>query len=169
MHAVQTKLDRIDLKILTILQEDARLSNIILAERVGLSASPCLERVKRLEKSKLITAYRAVLYLEKLMPHVYAYMEITLGSHRQQDFMNFEKYARKQPEIMACSLISGDFDYLIRVIAADITHLHAISEKMFVADIGIHKHFTYICVKNVKDTTEVPLEILLKARQETLL
>lgn len=167
--AGQIKLDRIDLQILAIIQQDARLTNVMLAERVGLSASPCLERVRRLEKGKLISAYRAVLNLEKLIPHLYTYMEVTLQSHHLQDFMRFEKYVLKQPEILTCSLISGDFDYLIRVIATDIAHLHSISERMFNAEVGVEKHFTYICVKTVKDTTEVPIDALLAARQKTVL
>jgi len=165
----QLKLDRIDLQILAIIQQDARLTNVMLAERIGLSASPCLERVRRLEKGKLVTAYRAVLNLEKLIPHLYTYMEVTLKSHHAQDFMRFEKYVLKQPEMLTCSLISGDFDYLIRVISTDIAHLHAISERMFNAEVGVEKHFTYICVKTVKDTTEVPIDALLAARQHTAL
>lgn len=165
----QTKLDRIDLQILAIIQQDARLTNVVLADRIGLSASPCLERVRRLEKAKLVTAYRAVLNLERLIPHVYAYMEVTLESHHPQDFMKFEKYIQKQPEVLACSLISGDFDYLIRVVATDIAHLHTISERMFSAEIGIDKHFTYICVKTVKDTTEIPIDTMIAARQHTAL
>jgi DNA-binding Lrp family transcriptional regulator len=165
----QPKLDRIDLQILAILQQDARLTNVMLAERVGLSASPCLERVRRLEKAKLVSAYRAVLNLERLIPHVYAFMEVTLVSHHPQDFLRFERYIQNQPEVLACSLISGDFDYLIRVVATDIAHLHAVSERMFRAEIGIDKHFTYICVKMVKDTTEIPIEVMLAARQQTAL
>ena len=118
-----------------------------------------------------MTAYRAILNLEKLIPHLYTYMEVTLRSHRLQDFMGFEKYVLRQPEILTCSLISGDFDYLIRVIASDIAHLHAISERMFNAEIGVEKHLTYICVKTVKDTTEIPIPIdaLPAARQRTVL
>ena len=116
-----------------------------------------------------MTAYRAVLNLERLIPHVYSYMEVTLESHRPQDFLRFERYVLRQPEVLTCSLISGDFDYLIRVVAIDIAHLHLISERMFRAEVGIDKHFTYICVKSVKDTTEIPIESMLAARQQTAL
>ena len=115
-NAGRSSLDRIDLQILATLQQDGRLTNAALAERVGLSASPCLQRVQRLEKAKLVTAYRAVLNLERLIPHVYSYMEVTLESHRPQDFLRFEHYVLRQPEVLTCSLISGDFDYLIRVV-----------------------------------------------------
>ena len=163
------KLDRIDLKILTVLQTEARITNVALAERVGLSASPCLERVKRLEKAKLVKSYGAALNIEKLIRHVYAYMEVTLESHHAEDFARFERYVTGQAEILSCSLLSGDFDYLLRVIAADVTHLHEVSERMFNAKVGVHKHFTYIVVKTVKDSNFIPLDRLQAAKRETAL
>lgn len=165
---LKIKLDRIDLKILLLLQKDARITNSALAEKVGLSSSPCLERVRKLEKAKLINQYRAVLNTERLIQHVHVFMEITLEKHFSQDFVLFEKYICAMPEVLSCSLISGDFDYLLRVMAVDVAHLHSISQRMFAAEIGIAKHFTYISLKNVKDTTEVPLEELLDARQQTV-
>jgi len=163
------KLDCIDLKILTLLQRDARITNAALAEKVGLSPSPCLERVRKLEKGKLISEYRAILNAERLIQHVHVFMEITLEKHFSRDFQVFEKYIAGLPEVLSCSLISGDFDYLLRVIAVDVAHLHSISQRMLAAQVGIAKHFTYISLKNVKDTTEIPIEQLLEARPHTVL
>lgn len=167
--ALNIKLDRIDLKILLLLQTDARITNSALAEQVGLSPSPCLERVRKLEKAKLISQYRAILNIERLIQHVYVFMEITLENHDPQHFSLFEKYVSGMPEVLNCTLISGDFDYLLKVIAVDIVHLHSISQSMLAANIGIAKHFTYISLKTVKDTAEIPVEKLLAARRQTVL
>ena len=84
------KLDQIDIKILASLQSDCNMTNVELADIVGLSPSPCLQRVKRLEKAGYIQTYRAVINLRKLTDYVTVFIEVTLADHRRADFQKFE-------------------------------------------------------------------------------
>lgn len=154
------KLDNLDFKILAVLQRDARITNLKLAEEIGLSASPCLERVKRLEKAGIIANYHARVDPSRVVPHIYAYVEITLKQHEREDFRRFEKYAAQNRCIQECSLISGNFDYMVKIVARDIQHFHLIMDEMMNAQIGLAKHFTYIVIKPVKSTGVLPLDIL---------
>jgi DNA-binding Lrp family transcriptional regulator len=86
-----SKLDRIDINILTRLQADSNLTNVQLANAVGLSPSPCLQRVKRLEKAGLIQGYRAKINLYKLLEHVVVFIEVTLNDHRRNNLIKFER------------------------------------------------------------------------------
>jgi Lrp/AsnC family transcriptional regulator, regulator of ectoine-degradation genes len=154
------KLDSLDFKILGVLQRDAKITNLKLADEIGLSASPCLERVKRLEKAGILPSYHARVEPSRVVPHIYAYVEVTLKQHERDDFRRFEKYAGGHRCILECSLISGNFDYVIKIVARDIQHFHAIMDEMMNAQIGLAKHFTYIVIKPVKSTAELPLDVL---------
>src|ERR687885_2395762 len=101
------KLDRIDINILVQLQKDGRATNVNLAEAVGLSPSPCLQRVKRLEAAGYITGYGAHLNLAKLTDSVTVFTEVTLSDHRREDFVKFESSIRNVDEILECHLVSG--------------------------------------------------------------
>src|SRR5882762_1544129 len=98
------KLDRIDLKILAQLQKNSRVTNVDLAEMVGLSPSPCLMRVKRLEKAGYITGYGAQIKLQKLGDVLMVFTEVTLSDHRRDDFSRFEASIRGIDEIIECHL-----------------------------------------------------------------
>src|SRR5204862_3370831 len=99
------KLDRIDLKILTQLQQSGRITNVELADAVGLSPSPCLTRLKRLEKAGYITGYGAHVRLEKLGDTQTVFTEVTLSDHRREDFARFEASIRGIDEIVECHLV----------------------------------------------------------------
>src|SRR3712207_6665914 len=101
------KLDRIDLRILSHLQKNGRITNVDLAEAVGLSASPCLMRLKRLEKAGYITGYSAHVDLRKLGETITVFTEVTLSDHRRNDFGRFEAYVRNVDEVVECHLVSG--------------------------------------------------------------
>ncbi|MDJ0608838.1 MAG: Lrp/AsnC family transcriptional regulator [Kiloniellales bacterium] len=142
------KLDRIDLKILAALQAEGRLSNVDLAGRVGLSPSPCLQRVKRLEAAGFITGYEAVLDLAKLGETVTVFTEITLTSHARADFLRFEAVIAEEPSVVECHLISGGYDYLVKFLTRGIADYQAIVERLLAADVGIAKYFSYIVIKS---------------------
>lgn len=110
------RLDRIDLKILTQLQQSGRITNVELADAVGLSPSPCLTRVKRLEKAGYITGYGAHINLHKLGEFLTVFTEVTLTEHRSGDFSRFETRIRKLDEIVECHLVSGGYDYLLKFV-----------------------------------------------------
>ena len=114
------QLDRYDLQILNILQEDGRISNQELADRIGLSASPCLRRVKALEQAGLITGYHAVLDAKKMGLSLLALIHISMDLHTPERFNNFEKMIARIPEVLECLLITGqDADYQLKVVVKD--------------------------------------------------
>lgn len=112
-------LDAIDLKILRELQADARLPNITLAERVGLSPSPCSRRVRLLEESGVIEAYRTVLSRPAVGLGLTVFAGVRVERHSRQRKDNFIEAVLTMPEVVACHLVSGDFDFLIEVVVPD--------------------------------------------------
>ncbi len=104
------RLDRIDLKILVELQQNGRATNAAVADKVCLSPSPCLQRVKRLEEAGFIVGYGAQLDIAKLANAIIVFMEITLKDHRREDFATFENGILAFPEILECHLVSGGYD-----------------------------------------------------------
>ena len=154
------KLDRIDLNILAHLQRNGRISNVDLAEAVGLSASPCLQRTKRLESAGYITGYGAQLNLAKLGEVVMVFTELTLNDHRRTDFARFEAAVATIDEIIECHLVSGGYDYLLKFVTRGIAHYQSVIEAMLDRDLGIEKYFSYIVIKSPVVKSGLPLKLL---------
>jgi len=142
------KLDRIDLKILAKLQQAGRITNVELADAVGLSPSPCLTRVKRLEQAGYITGYGAHINLRKLGEFLTIFTEVTLSEHRRGDFSRFESRIFKLDEIVECHLVSGGYDYLLKFVTRGVSHYQSIIEGMLESDYGIEKYFSYVVIKS---------------------
>jgi DNA-binding Lrp family transcriptional regulator len=159
------KLDRIDLNILVQLQKDGRMTNANLAEAVGLSASPCLQRVKRLETAGYITGYGAQVNLAKLTESISVFTEITLVDHRKEDFVKFEANMRNVDELMECHLVSGGYDYVLRFVCRNISHYQERMENLLERNIGIEKYFSYIVLKSPIVKNALPLKALLDTPQ----
>jgi Lrp/AsnC family transcriptional regulator, leucine-responsive regulatory protein len=115
-------LDAIDCRIVAALQADGRLSNTDLAERVGLSASPCLRRVKRLERDGYIDAYRAVLQRERIGLGFSVFVGVKIEGHANDQALTFEKAVLAMPEVVAFHLVSGEVDYFLEVVLPDLEH-----------------------------------------------
>jgi len=115
-------LDGIDCRIVAELQADARLSNVELADRVGLSPSPCLRRVKRLDREGYITGYRAALRRDRIGLGVSVFVGVKLESHANARALNFEDIVCGWPEVIACHLVSGEADYFLEVVVPDLEH-----------------------------------------------
>lgn len=113
-------LDAIDCRIVSELQADGRLSNVELADRVGLSPSPCLRRVKRLERNGLIEGYRAVLRRDRVGLGFSVFVSIKIDGHANERALAFEKAILEMPEVVACHLVSGDADYLLEIVVPDL-------------------------------------------------
>ncbi|MGH8219114.1 MAG: Lrp/AsnC family transcriptional regulator [Steroidobacteraceae bacterium] len=122
-------LDRVDRLILEILQRDARITNAALAERVSLSESACLRRMRALEASGLISGYGARIDQVKSGLPVNVFVSITLDRQDQTDLQAFEEAVRRIPEVMECYLMTGDFDYLLRVVVADTADFERVHSK----------------------------------------
>lgn len=142
------KLDRIDINILAELQKSGRMTNAQLADKVGLSPSPCLARVKRLEDAGYISGYGATINLAKVGQVQIVFTSITLSDHRLTDFMKFEKGIVEFEEIVECHLVSGGFDYLAKFYVRDISHYQEVIEKILERNLGVVKYFSYIVIKS---------------------
>ena len=122
-------MDRIDRAILSALQDNARMSNVDLAHRVGLSQSACLRRVQQLEHSGVIEGYQAVISNKAIGQTITAIIQITLSSQAEQALSSFEAAVERCPYIVACFLMSGESDYVIRVNARDMEHFGTIHKE----------------------------------------
>jgi len=154
------KLDRIDLKILAKLQQAGRVTNVELADAVGLSPSPCLTRVKRLEQAGYITGYGAHLNLGKLGEFLTVFTGVTLSEHRRGDFSRFESRIVKLDEIVECHLVSGGYDYLLKFVTRGVSHYQSIIEGMLESDYGIEKYFSYVVIKSPFIKHHFPIQSL---------
>ena len=152
------KLDRLDLRILSQLQKNGRITNVDLADAVGLSPSPCLIRVKRLEQAGYISGYGAQLRLEKLGDTLTVFTEVTLSDHHREDFARFEAAIREVDEILECHLVSGGYDYLLRFMTRGVNHYQSIIEGLLERNIGIEKYFSFIVIKSPFIKTHYPIE-----------
>ena len=156
-----TKLDAIDLRILDAIQRDGRITNLALAEKVGLSPTPCWMRLRKLEKAGIVSGYHARIAARQVAPVTTVLMEVTLGNHRQADFDRFERAVRDTPEIVACWSVGGGVDYVLKVMARDIDAYQRLIDGLLEREIGIDRYFTYIVTKTVKEETVLPVAYLL--------
>jgi Lrp/AsnC family transcriptional regulator, leucine-responsive regulatory protein len=115
-------MDRLDAQILAVLQEDGRVTNADLAERVRLSPSPCLRRVRRLERDGVISGYRAILDRPKVGLGVTVFVELKVSGHSDRAAHDVEAAVGKVPEVVACHIVSGAADFLLEVVVADLAH-----------------------------------------------
>jgi Lrp/AsnC family transcriptional regulator of ectoine degradation len=155
------KLDPIDLRILEAIQRDGRITKLALAEKVGLSPTPCWVRLRKLEKAGIVSGYHARIALRSLAPIATVMTEVTLGAHRQADFDRFERAIRDVPEIVGCWSLGGGVDYLLKVMTPDIDAYQRLVDSLLERDIGIARYFTYIVTRTVKDEAAVPLSRLM--------
>jgi len=115
-------LDAIDRRIVAEFQADARLSNVQLAEKVGLSPSPCLRRVKRLEQAGYIEGYRATLRRDRIGLGFSVFVGVKIDGHANERALAFEKAVTAMPEVISCHLVSGEADYFLEVVVPDLEH-----------------------------------------------
>lgn len=150
-------LDRLDLNILKALQSDGRISYVDLAERVGLSSTPCIERVKRLEKEGYIDGYYARLNPQLLNYSMLVFVEISLSYQTPDAFQNFNKAVKELPYILECHLVSGDADYLLKARINDMSEYRALLGDMLLTLPGVKNSKSYIVMEEVRETLELPV------------
>ncbi len=151
------KLDRIDRVILEVLQRDARITNAALAERVSLSESARLRRVRSLERSGLISGYGARIDQEKAGLPVNVFVSITLDRQDQTDLQAFEDAVRKIPEVMECYLMTGDFDYLLRVAVADTADFERMHSRELTRLPGVARVHSSLALRAVARQSVLPI------------
>jgi len=149
-------IDGIDRHILESLQRDGRLSNADLAEKVGLSASPCWRRVKALEEGRVIKGYVALIDAKAVGLPVSVFMSVSLTTQVQSALQRFEKAVQQRPEVMECYLMTGDSDYLLRVVVPDLE-----AYERFVMDFtriaGVGQIRSSFALRPVKQGTALPM------------
>jgi DNA-binding Lrp family transcriptional regulator len=159
--SVPARPDAIDRQILEELQEDGRITNVELARRVGISAPPCLRRVRALEQAGYIKGYRALLDEKRLGYEVTVFAMVHLTSQADADLKAFEDFVRAQPLVRECWMLSGEIDFILKCVAPDLKTFQD-----FVAELTAAPHVrnvkTSLTLRNSKDAAMVPLN--LKAR-----
>lgn len=157
-----SKINKIDLKILSVLQTNARITNQQLAEKVHLSASACLSRVKRLESEGVLKRYVTEIDLNRLAPHIEAFTEVTLENHSPDDFKRFDEAIANVAEVTDCYKISGTYDYLLKFVCVDVKSYTTVSEALITSGVGIAKMNTLIILERTKEFSGFPLDLLVK-------
>ena len=152
-----TGLDRLDLRILAALQADGRLSNLKLAERIGLSPTAALARVQRLTRDGYILGYEARLNPVKLGAGLLVMVEILLDRTAANVFDEFKAAVQVRPEIMECHMVAGGFDYLLKLRCADMNHYRHFAGTVLWRLPGVRETRTYAVMEEIKDSARLPL------------
>jgi DNA-binding Lrp family transcriptional regulator len=155
------KLDQTDLRILNKLQANARITNQELADSVGLSASPCLQRVKRMENAGVISGFNTTIDLHKVCRHVDVIATVTLNSHGLEDFENFERTVKSMHYVVECTKVAGNIDYLVRFVCPDIGSYQMLSDELLRLGPKIGNLSSYTVLKDVRRFAGVAIDSLV--------
>lgn len=150
-------LDKFDISILSALQKDGRLSNRDLAEKIGLSTAPCWRRLKRLEDEDYIRGYTAELNAKKVNLNVIAFAQVSMDNHHPETLMPFLSIVQGCPEIQECHSVSGDCDYLLKIITRDLDSYDELLSKKLLQVKGVRSVNTMFSMRQPKITREFPL------------
>ncbi|MFT0211942.1 AsnC family transcriptional regulator [Pseudomonas sp. F1_0610] len=156
--SARRQLDKIDYNILRILQEDARISFTELGERVGLSTTPCTERVRRMEREGIIVGYNARLNPQMLNAGLLVFVEISLDYKSGDIFESFRQAALKLPHVLECHLVSGHFDYLIKARICEMASYRKLLGDILLRLPNVRESKSYIVMEEVKETLSLPLD-----------
>jgi DNA-binding Lrp family transcriptional regulator len=155
------RIDKVDVKILTALQSAGRVSNLELAAKVGLSASPCHTRLRQLEKQKVIRGYRADIDLGKVADHVEILSFVTLHKHGRAQQGAFEQLIDETPQAIACYQISGNFDYIVHFVCRSVGEYVEIHHALIEQDPNIASVTTNVIMSETKKFAGYPLKDLI--------
>ncbi len=156
------KLDAIHKKIIEVLQENARISNLDLADRINLSPSACLKRTKKLEEQGFIRNYRVDLDLDRMCEHVEVLASIMLLEKRSGETTTaFEEAIRKIPQLVECVKVSGEIDFITRFICTDVAQYNEITERLIGGKLGVARIVSHFVLSTPKRFWKYPLDELL--------
>lgn len=150
-------LDKFDISILAALQKDGRLSNRDLADKIGLSTAPCWRRLKRLEEEGYINCYTAELNPKKVNLNVIAFAQVSMDNHHPETLEPFLSIVSNCPEIQECHSVSGDCDYLLKIITRDLDSYDELLSKQLLQAKGVRSVNTMFSMRQPKITREFPL------------
>ncbi len=151
-------MDSIDLQILDALQHEARITNVDLAKRVGLSPTPCLERVRRLERDGFIQGYRAELDAGRLGAGLLVFLEVSIDRTSPEAFAEFAAKIKAQREVIECHMVAGGFDYLLKVRVRDMEAYRDFLGRTLVDVPHIRETRTYMVMEQVKTGGAIPIK-----------
>ena len=157
MAARTRELDKIDRNILRVLQEEGRISFTELGDRVGLSTTPCTERVRRLERDGVITGYHARLDPQLVGAGLLVFVEISLTYKSGDIFEGFRSAALRLPNVLECHLVSGDFDYLIKARISEMASYRKLLGSTLLTMPNVRDSKSYIVMEEVKETLSLPI------------
>ncbi|MFD1702168.1 Lrp/AsnC family transcriptional regulator [Methylopila henanensis] len=156
---MRERFDAIDLKILSELQADGRITNVELARRVGISAPPCLRRVRALEESDAIRGYRALLDERKLGFEVTAFAMVQLAGNSEADLAAFEDKVRRWPQVRECFMLSGEIDFMLKCVARDLTSFQSFVIELTGAG-NVKTVKTALALGQIKNEAAAPFEMV---------
>ncbi|WP_204113338.1 Lrp/AsnC family transcriptional regulator [Shimia biformata] len=155
-----TRLDPIDRKILAELQADGRMTNVELAKRVGISAPPCLRRVRTLEEAGLIRGYHAEVDARELGFEVQVFAMVGLQSQAEADLNAFEKRCRDWPLVRECHMLNGEVDFILKCVAPDLSTFQSFLTEQLTAAENVASVKTSLVIRGAKDEPGVPFDVL---------
>ena len=153
------KLGRIDLNILRILQKDGRISYTDLAKQVGLSVTPCIERVKRRERENYILNYGARVSAQKLNQSLVVFVQIRLNHTSQKNFEEFRRSVMDLENVQSCFLVSGNYDYLLKARVADMASYRELLGHRILKLPAVQESTSYVVMEELKDTMDLPISL----------
>ncbi len=152
------KLDRTDRRILEVLQQDGRIANVELARQVALSPSPCLRRLQRLEETGVIDHYTAILNPERLGLSLLAFVNVSLDKRAGQTTDEFKAAVKQWPEVSECYAMTGEMDYLLRILVTDLQHFSRFVMEKVLRHPGVLDVKSSFALEEVKRTTMLPVD-----------
>ncbi|MBH1929763.1 Lrp/AsnC family transcriptional regulator [Serratia rubidaea] len=151
-------LDMTEMKILRLLQDDARVTNQALAEKIGMSASPCWRKVRKLEEEEVIQGYRAVLDRKKIGLGVMVFIRVAIDSHSETEAKKFEEEVTALEDVVACYSIGGDADFLLQVVASDLDSYADFAMSVVRRLPGIKEMQSMFVLKEIKPLVTYPIK-----------
>jgi DNA-binding Lrp family transcriptional regulator len=152
------KFDAIDLQIMRELQANGRMTNVDLAERVGLTAPPCLRRVRALEEAGVIQSYHADLDAAKLGYSITVFAMVSLRSQAEADLRQFEDYVGTLPEVRECYMLNGEIDFILKVVARDLQSFQSFLTTYLTAAPNVSSVKTSLTIRTAKQLVGVPVD-----------
>ncbi len=153
-----TNLDEIDLKILQRLQDDGRITNVELANSVGLTAPPCLRRMRALEDEGVINSYHAAIDPAKMGYTITVFAMVSLKSQAETDLQAFEQHVQKLPEVRECYMLNGEIDFILKVVAKDLQQFQSFLTSQLTAAPNVASVKTSLTIRSAKHLPGVPIQ-----------
>ncbi|MFB5141878.1 Lrp/AsnC family transcriptional regulator [Vibrio diabolicus] len=149
-------MDKIDRQLINLMQKDATLTTAELADKVGLSASPCARRIKRLEQEGVISGYRAIVSRDMVGIAMTVFVEVSLNNHQASSIDEFEHAVVEMDEVISCHVVSGAYDYLLEVVSKDLAGYETFTRKLQRLE-NVKDIHTHLAIRQVKGNGSLPI------------